>query len=470
MAATTDNSTVLFSSFLSLGTPTCAMIQSPRDNAGESTPRRKESWGNVQAVLDAEAAKAPASKFSIVALAAAAPPTTLNMSKRSWSTISFGEGETATDAFLDHPAALQRYISEDFMATILNREASDISALARGDVANAADAHQWTLGGIAEGSSSPTNVDFAPVVTGALAREKSTDFSRLDGSALLRAQSDDLQLLLLRSRSQNMLQSLGAELAASIKANNAAEEAPACPPPSTESAPPLREEDEDAASSSDTETEEEAPEEPQRRVSARNIGKPKRKLAELEDSDDDYIPPSSSKKGSKKAKKGGSHRTGGYAHNNRGAHVKGRPEMQETARNGQRHWATEVQNLRTQWHEARCWEANPSFQPQLELMARRHIKNQHECLLRALHIAAAKGMVDPLPFNNAEGKSFLGWTGFSVRPDKAAEFRTAVEEMFPQPLLENTLHNTFRRAGLVPSSWSDAWLGFAPFGYKKPVA
>mmetsp|Transcript_34012 Transcript_34012/g.87198 ORF Transcript_34012/g.87198 Transcript_34012/m.87198 type:complete len:467 (-) Transcript_34012:141-1541(-) len=464
-AATAELSQALVQSFLTVGTPTAfVMHPSPREPA-ETTPRRKDSWGTATAILAAEdAAARGGTKVSIVALTSSAPPTTLNVGKRSWSTLSFGDGQdpAATDAYLDHvPAALGRYTSEDFTA-LLNREVSDA-------------APQWTLGGIAEGSSSPTNVDFAAPATTGLVREKSTDFATVPASALLRAQSDDFSLLLFRQRSNSMLQNqvLGGAADASTAGEHHHQGAPASQAPQVATAlSPPREEDEEAASS-ESEESEVGEEEPVRRTSARNAGKPKRKLVELEDSDDDYMPPSSSKKGSKKARKaggGGGKAAGGYAHNNRGAHVKGRPEMQETARNGQRHWATEVQELRNKWNDARCWEANPAFQSQLELMARRHIKNQHECLLRALHIATARGMIDPLPFNTAEGRSFLGWTGFAVRPNRAAEFRTAVEEMFPQPLLENTLHNTFRRAGLVPGSWSDAWLGFAPFGYKKPVA
>jgi len=447
MAATAEISAAFVQSFLTVGTPTfTGFQQSPREPA-ETTPRRKDSWASAAALMAADEAATmrgcASNKVSIVALTGSAPPTSLNMGKRSWSTLSFGDGQdaAAADSYLvDHaPAALGRFTSEDFMAT-LNRENSDLSSVL---AAAGRDHHhhqaaageapqQWgTLEGIAEGSASPTNVDFAAptmAAAGLLMREKSTDFNRVDASALIRAQSDDLSsLLLFRQRSSAMLQSLGAADVAKNVVVSADDEAPACPPPSAESAasllPPAKAEEAAAFSSTSSESEgeeEEEEEEPPssssiRRVSARNVGKPKRKLVELEDSDDDYMPPSnSSKKGSKKAKKGASSSSGrksgggGYAHNNRGAHVKGRPEMQETARNGQRHWATEVQELRSKWQEARCWEANAAFQPQLELMARRHIKNQHECLLRSLHIAATKGMIDPLPFNTAEGRSFLG--------------------------------------------------------------
>jgi len=488
MAAVAEPSTAFVSSFLTVGTPTGFLsLQSPRDTA-ETTPRRKDSWGNVFAapgslnMITTDDSKG-ISKVSILALTtSAAPPATMTMHRTSASTLSLGEGQDAVDVYLDAPVQLGRFASDDFMAVF--SQPSDSAA------AEAQQQQQWALAGIAEDARSPTNVDFeAPA---ALPREKSTDFVRVD--ALVRAQSDDLaNLLLLRRRSSNMLYGLGllgeetspaSSAAAAAKPSSdtsAADETPNCPPNSAESLGPLKEEDEKSSSSSDSESEEEMrrqEQEPSRRQSARNVGKPKRKLADLDDeSDEEYMPSASTKKHSshKKSKKASSaaasHRAGAsYSHNNRGAHVRGRPEMQETARNGQRHWATEVQELRDQWSEARCAEANPAFQAQLELMARRHIKNQHECLLRALHIAAAKGMVDPLPFNTAEGKSFLGWTGFEVRPERAAEFREAVESMFPAPLLENTLHNTFRRAGLVPSSWSEAWLGLAPFGYKKPVS
>lgn len=491
MTAATEVSSALVSSFLTIGTPTAfTHMQSPRDDAGTTPRGRADGWGAAVSMLAAEGGQQqqqqpPAqpqtsnAKVTIGALTAGAPPASQTMGKRSWSTLSFGDGQDTTDtSFLDTQAAgaLGRFMSEDFQG-FLNRESSELAAiLAKSeqahDAAGVAQPMPFGLGGIAEGSASPTNVESAaPVFRGGLQREKSSDMA-----SLLRAQSDDFSLRLFRERSLTMLQSIGVPSDAASAASRGECEAPACPPPSAESGtgsaalPPTREEDEEDAAESSSSAESEAEEEPARRVSARNVGKPKRKLVELDDSDDDYMPPSTSKKGSKKAKKGGASRPSGYSQNNRGAHVKGRPEMQETARNGQRHWKDEVNNLRAKWQDARCFEANPAFQSQLELMARRHIKNQHECLLRALHIAAAQGMIDPAPFNTAEGRSFLGWTGFSVRPDRAAEFRSAVEEMFPQPLLENTLHNTFRRAGLVPSSWSDAWLGFAPFGYKKPVA
>jgi hypothetical protein len=240
--------------------------------------------------------------------------------------------------------------------------------------------------------------------------------------------------------------------------------------------------DEASSSSSSSEDAHVSSEAETKRMSLRQPSKAsKRRKSDDEDeeSDEDYMPGKSCFGGcsrshtNKKAKKCSSsshHSSGGgkYAHSNRGAHVKGRPEMQETARRGQEHWAREVQDLRELWSQVGCAQVNLAFPSQLELMTRRHIKNQHECLLRALHIATARGFLRPHNFNTAEGKSFLGWTGFDILPERAREFRQMIERMFPAPLLENTLHNTFRRAGLVPSSWGEAWLGLVPFMYKKP--
>ena len=54
-----------------------------------------------------------------------------------------------------------------------------------------------------------------------------------------------------------------------------------------------------------------------------------------------------------------------------------------------------------------------------------------------------------------------------VVPKHAADFRRRIEKLFPQPLQENTLHTTFRRAGLVPDRWASGWSGIAPFIYDQ---
>jgi hypothetical protein len=343
----------------------------------------------------------------------------------------------------------------------------------------------WSgLAGIREGSEeagSPTNVDDNLVPSLALTRGKSGDFMSEGHDLLFRNRSDELPMGLARARSENFsglthilgqsVTTVETEQVPATRMDDGSKAEESAKPGESES-----EEESSSAESSDGEARKAAAVLAReatiaRRMSTRNAGKPKRKIVDTdeEESDEEYIPGGKSmgRSSAKRAKKSSGSYSG--SHNNRGAHVKGRPEMQETARRGQEHWARQVQELREKWREERCWEADSAFQGQLELLQRRHIKSQHECLLRCLHIATGRGMVKPSTYNNAEGKSFLGWTGFSVVPSRAQEFREMVEEMFPSPLLENTLHNTFRRAGLVPGSWGEAWLGLSPFMYKKPI-
>jgi len=444
----------------------------------------------------AAAASAAASGDVAVGLQAAAAHALMQapapISKRSVSTLSLGDNQEFAD-----PATprLTRFMSEDIMGLLYPANATAPAA--------AEQDNSWGgLAGIREDSEeagSPTNVDDS--LMPALARGKSGDFlAGEDGNLLFRNRSDDLPFALLaRARSENFsgLTREGFSGLTHILNPQPASAASAEPQQQPQQQQPASRDQEQVAKeegkqheldsesyddevhsgedSSDTETRRAAAflakeAANARRMSTRNAGKPKRKLVDTdeEESDDDYVPGGKGAgRSAKRAKKASSSPGVKYSHNNRGAHVKGRPEMQETARRGQEHWAREVQELRERWREERCWEADSAFQGQLELLARRHIKSQHECLLRCLHIAAARGMVKPAPYNNGEGKSFLGWTGFSVMPNRAQEFREMVEAMFPTPLLENTLHNTFRRAGLVPGSWGEAWLGLSPFMYKK---
>lgn len=473
MAAVQDQSMALVSSFLSIGTPTYGC--SPR--LGMSSPRVNAAglkWGADAHVpgddVVGQVLKAAPPSTSVVQLSA--PPLLARESKiRSVSTLSLGDGDNLTSMMdLANPVnnALGRFVSEDFMGVFSLPILS--SAAANGETPRIG--QDWSaVGAIAEDSV------FAPPM---LVSQKSEDvFPRFDryDSGLIRRHSEDIANLILASRPPlpSAISSKAVEVAAPSSAtvqgdatNSAAH---------SSSHMHMDVEQQRPASSSSSEDEVDERREPARRVSIRNLGKPKRKIVDDDvDSDEEYMPSSQKSKKHRKSSPSSTSFTSsskcqntGYSHNNRGAHVRGRPEMQETARNGQRHWATEVQELRRRWDQANCSEADRAFQPQLELMARRHIKNQHECLLRSLHIAAAEGMVVPHGYNNVEGKSFLGWTGFDIIPDRAGDFRMAIESMFPQPLLENTLHNTFRRAGLVPASWSEAWLGLAPFNYKKPV-
>lgn len=400
------------------------------------------------------------------------------ISQRSVSTLSFGDNQDFTDQATPR---LARYMSEDIMGLLYNSTAN-VQGETRQD-------NSWGgLNCIREGSNepgSPTNVDNVDL---ALTRGKSSDYM-LQDALLFRNRSEDLPMLLARATSESfsgLNHIVNQRIAQEEECNAQEEEQHESATSHTDSKKQVdvkEESDSDEAGEEPTRSGEESSDTETRRVaaflaqeasnarrfSARNAGKPKRKIVDSEEewSDDEYLPKGRKSKRAKKSSAAGAPR---YSHNNRGAHVKGRPEMQETARRGQEHWARQVQELREKWREEQCNLADPAFKGQLELLARRHIKSQHECLLRCLHIATANGMVKPASYNNAEGKSFLGWTGFTVVPKRAQEFRAMVEDMFPSPLLENTLHNTFRRAGLVPGSWGEAWLGLSPFVFKKPTS
>jgi hypothetical protein len=155
-----------------------------------------------------------------------------------------------------------------------------------------------------------------------------------------------------------------------------------------------------------------------------------------------------------------------------GTHVKYRPDMQKRARDGQEHWMKQVKDIRTLWAERKEHTRNPHYQEQVDTCAQMQIKSQHECLLRTLQMCATDGIIVPLPFAPCGQDSFLGWTGFQVIPDKALVFRGKIDKLFPVPLKENTLHTSFRRAGLVPDKWSSGWLGLTPFkfSHEKRVA
>mmetsp|Transcript_5375 Transcript_5375/g.12991 ORF Transcript_5375/g.12991 Transcript_5375/m.12991 type:complete len:436 (+) Transcript_5375:29-1336(+) len=149
----------------------------------------------------------------------------------------------------------------------------------------------------------------------------------------------------------------------------------------------------------------------------------------------------------------------------RGAHVKDRPEMQEKAREGQKNWGTKVVQLRKEWQERKMFE-NPHFKEQIAMCSRSHIKSQHECVLRQLQLSSADGEIKASDFSSSEDDSFLGWTGFQIVQGKHKNFRDKIEALFAAVPKENTLNNTFRRAGLVPKQcWSEAWSGIAPFQY-----
>lgn len=154
----------------------------------------------------------------------------------------------------------------------------------------------------------------------------------------------------------------------------------------------------------------------------------------------------------------------------RGEHVKGRTEMQETGRLGQRHWAKKVVELRAEWeakqvqHFCFCEE----FRRQVFLCERLRAKPQRECMLLALQIAVVDDIIRPLlPFNNAHDS--LRWSGFIVAAGRSEEFRSRMDTLFPSDC-STTRNNTFRRCGLVASGcWDKAWRGLSPFIYHPTI-
>jgi hypothetical protein len=159
---------------------------------------------------------------------------------------------------------------------------------------------------------------------------------------------------------------------------------------------------------------------------------------------------------------------------NRGAHVRERPDMQQAARDGAAHWLQQLRRVRADWAAAAQESAafSAEFRAQADAAAVR-VKAKLECLLRTLQLAAHAGLVTPLPAppqpdearEGSVGGSFFGWAGFAVHAARAAEFRAAVAGLFPAGFREETVRETFRRAGLVPAGWrwADGWCGAAPF-------
>lgn len=150
-----------------------------------------------------------------------------------------------------------------------------------------------------------------------------------------------------------------------------------------------------------------------------------------------------------------------------GTHVRHRPDMQKKARDGQEHWLTQVKRVRAEWTRRDEASKDSAYPAQVDACAAQQIKSQHECLLRTLQMAKTDGLIQALPFAECGPDSFLGWTGFSVVPECAQDFRKRIDALFPIPLKENTLHTSFRRAGLVPDKWSSGWLGLTPFCYSN---
>lgn len=465
MMATLDSAAQAQAQSFLLFTPIGA---SPR---GDYATDSKAAW--AFAATSASQQPLPLTSFTAANMA---PPELLT--QRSFSTLSFGDNQDIMDAGGLNTPRLARFASEEYFGGFQNPATGALAWSSLQGIREASD----------EETRSPTNVDDGMSSAGAMMRDdKGNDilssvpeglFRQVseDYGMLLRAKSDNLSglshLLLQREHSIGMMAvteipSARAPISASIvaSAKNNKQEAGIKQEHSNARCQDQGDENDDthqtAALLANVS-----------RRSARNAGKRKASFVESDEETDDEWAPSwrsgkCSRKCSKRVKSDGSKQS----NNNRGAHVRGRPEMQENARKGQEHWAKQVAEMRDQWEEVGCKE-NPDFKYQIELLQRRHIKSQHECLLRQLHMSATVGQIEPFPYNTAEGKSFVGWTGFRVAPDRASEFRGDIEGMFPPgpngQILENTQHNMLRRAGLVPGSWGEAWLGLSPFIYKKP--
>lgn len=149
----------------------------------------------------------------------------------------------------------------------------------------------------------------------------------------------------------------------------------------------------------------------------------------------------------------------------RGENVRKNPQMQQTARDGQKHWHDKVQEMRMHYDLAHTGLAHPQFQEQRLMCNVRNLKCQKESLLMFLQFAAQQGLISPLAFVHPgdESAGFLGWTGFYIVPGCGARFRAGVEGLFPDTPKVNTLYHLFRRSGLVPEDWRRAWDGEVPF-------
>jgi len=149
----------------------------------------------------------------------------------------------------------------------------------------------------------------------------------------------------------------------------------------------------------------------------------------------------------------------------RGVNVRKNPQMQKTARDGQKHWHDKVQEMRVQYDLAHTGMVHPQFAEQRFMCTVRNLKCQKESLLMFLQFALQQRLITPLPFVHPsdENAGFLGWTGFQINPACGPRFRAGVESLFPETPKLNTLYHLFRRSGLVPEDWRRAWEGEIPF-------
>mmetsp|Transcript_33301 Transcript_33301/g.88425 ORF Transcript_33301/g.88425 Transcript_33301/m.88425 type:complete len:381 (-) Transcript_33301:85-1227(-) len=158
----------------------------------------------------------------------------------------------------------------------------------------------------------------------------------------------------------------------------------------------------------------------------------------------------------------------GRSGSKRGVHVRGRPEMQQTARDGATHWATKAREVRDEWQAGATSNVlfRNTYSAQSEACQGR-VKCKQECLLRFLHMAAADGLVVAEPFGKPE-EGFFGWMGFTVVREAMTQFRERLDNLFPPNFREDTVKESFRRAGLLPHKWQWelAWEGAVAFRFR----
>lgn len=149
----------------------------------------------------------------------------------------------------------------------------------------------------------------------------------------------------------------------------------------------------------------------------------------------------------------------------RGENVRKNPQMQKTARAGQKHWHDKVQDMRIQYDLAHTGMVHAQFAEQRFMCTVRNLKCQKESLLIFLQFAMQQRLISPLSFVHPgnETGGFLGWTGFRIHRGCGPSFRAGVEGLFPEPPKLNTLYHLFRRSGLVPEDWRRAWDGEIAF-------
>eukprot|EP00287_Rhodomonas_sp_CCMP768_P015374 CAMPEP_0196757396 /NCGR_PEP_ID=MMETSP1091-20130531/103636_1 /TAXON_ID=302021 /ORGANISM="Rhodomonas sp., Strain CCMP768" /LENGTH=414 /DNA_ID=CAMNT_0042106169 /DNA_START=24 /DNA_END=1265 /DNA_ORIENTATION=- len=70
----------------------------------------------------------------------------------------------------------------------------------------------------------------------------------------------------------------------------------------------------------------------------------------------------------------------------RGMFARLSPQIQQNARQAQRHWGEKVQEVRAEWTFRCTQQHNAHFSAQIVMCTRLHIKSQHECILRQLQM------------------------------------------------------------------------------------